>query len=684
MGRKTLSNLIYVVVFLLLAARISAATDIVPFHSSWKYRDDGSDQGTAWQSPSFDDSTWASGSAELGYGDGDEATVVSFGSNPNRKYTTTYFRKTFTVSNPSAFPYITLKLKRDDGGVVYLNGVEIFRSNMPSGSITYTTLASSSSNATNQGTVTVGLTAGDNLLAVEIHQNSLSSADLSFDLELSGTDQAAITRGPYLQLMRNDGVTVRWRTDFPTSSRVRYGLTSDGLSNTQSDSTLTTEHSITLNGLANHIQYYYLVGTTDADLITGSSYYFRTAPPIHHPIATRIWILGNSGTGDANAKAVRDGYLTFGAGKYTDQWIMLGNNAFTNGTDSEYQSKLFNVYGTFLKRSVLWPALGEADTAGSTNPPSSLPFYSIFDAPKNAEAGGVASGTEAYYSFTIGTIHFVCLDSQTSDRSGTGPMATWLNSDLAANEEPWLIAFFHHSPYSKGDHDSDIEPEMMEMRQNILPILENYEVDLVLTSHSDSYERSYFLDGHYGLSGDLTSSMIKNGGDGRVDGNGAYIKHQNTVHEGTVYTVVGSSGKTGGGSLNHPAMFVSMNDLGSLVLDIASNGIDAKFVTSTGAITDYFRLEKVNSPPAVTLTSPHNGDHFKAGSNITLSATVVDEDNRRVIFYNGNSRIDIDWSVPYGIVWTNVRAGTYTLRAVAEDIFEVQTSTAAISITVDR
>jgi hypothetical protein len=104
MARKTLNNLIYVVVFLLLAARISAATDIVPFHSSWKYRDDGSDQGTAWQSPSFDDSTWASGSAELGYGDGDEATVVSYGSNPNRKYTTTYFRKMFTSAIRLLFP----------------------------------------------------------------------------------------------------------------------------------------------------------------------------------------------------------------------------------------------------------------------------------------------------------------------------------------------------------------------------------------------------------------------------------------------------------------------------------------------------------------------------------------------------------------------------------------------------
>ncbi len=332
----------------------------------------------------------------------------------------------------------------------------------------------------------------------------------------------------------------------------------------------------------------------------------------------------------------------------------------------------------------MWPALGEADTAGSTNPPSSLPYYSIFDLPRNAEAGGVASGTEAYYSFTVGTIHFVSLDSQTSDRSSSGPMATWLRSDLAANQQPWLIAFFHHSPHSKGDHDSDIETEMIEMRQNILPILENYEVDLVLTSHSHSYERSYFLDSYYGSSGELMPSMIKNSGDGRVDGNGAYTKRQNTVHEGTAYAVVGSSGMTAGGSLNHPAMFLSLNDLGSLVLDIASNGIDANFITSTGAIADHFRVEKVNSAPVVTLTSPHDGDVFPNHSDITLSADVVDEQNRRVIFYNGNSRIDVGWSVPYGIVWRNVRPGTYTIHAVAEDIFDVPGDSAHITIRVVR
>ena len=84
---------------------------------------------------------WTSGPAQLGYGDGDEATTVGYGSDPNNKYITTYFRKTFTVANPSQFNGLTLDLLRDDGAVIYVNGQEVARSNMPTGTINYQTLA---------------------------------------------------------------------------------------------------------------------------------------------------------------------------------------------------------------------------------------------------------------------------------------------------------------------------------------------------------------------------------------------------------------------------------------------------------------------------------------------------------------------------------------------------------------
>ena len=113
---------------LLLSPMLSArAADLlIPTNSVWKYLDNGSDQGTAWRELGFNDSSWSSGRAELGYGDGDEATTLSFGgsgsSSNNNKHITYYFRHSFTVPNPSAYVLLRMLLKRDDGAVVYLNG----------------------------------------------------------------------------------------------------------------------------------------------------------------------------------------------------------------------------------------------------------------------------------------------------------------------------------------------------------------------------------------------------------------------------------------------------------------------------------------------------------------------------------------------------------------------------------
>ncbi|MDQ3063515.1 MAG: hypothetical protein M3R14_11755, partial [Acidobacteriota bacterium] len=121
------------------SASVFAQTTLVARGSAWKYLDNGSNQGTAWSSPAFDDSSWASGNAQLGYGDGDETTIVSYGGNPNAKFITTYFRKAFTIANPADFASLNLGILRDDGAVVYLNGTEVYRTNMPTGAVGFQT-----------------------------------------------------------------------------------------------------------------------------------------------------------------------------------------------------------------------------------------------------------------------------------------------------------------------------------------------------------------------------------------------------------------------------------------------------------------------------------------------------------------------------------------------------------------
>lgn len=169
---------------------------LVPRGAVWKYLDDGSNAGTAWQDAAFDDSSWKSGRARLGYGGDGEVTVVSFGSNASNKYRTTYFRGSFDIPDAAIFTTLNLKLLRDDGAVVYLNGQEIRRDNLPAGTITSSTFASGAiPNADEQvffpSTAPAGLLVnGKNVIAVEIHQATASSSDLSFDLELRGANVA--------------------------------------------------------------------------------------------------------------------------------------------------------------------------------------------------------------------------------------------------------------------------------------------------------------------------------------------------------------------------------------------------------------------------------------------------------------------------------------------------------------
>ena len=166
----------------------TTVTTLINEGDSWKYLDDGEDAGTAWQLPNFDDSTWAEDFAEFGYGDGGEATLVSFGSNANDKHVTTYFRKTFTVAAGS-YTEATINLTYDDGAVVYLNGVEIDRINLGGGTVEFDTFANS---ATDYAPIDISfdpglLLPGNNTLAVEIHQGNATSSDISFDASLTVT-----------------------------------------------------------------------------------------------------------------------------------------------------------------------------------------------------------------------------------------------------------------------------------------------------------------------------------------------------------------------------------------------------------------------------------------------------------------------------------------------------------------
>lgn len=154
----------------------------------WRYQDSGTDEGTAWRPTSFNDAAWAAGAAQLGYGQGDEATVVSFGPDDFEKHTTTYFRKQFTRPTPVVWTNVALRVCFTDGVAVYLNGTEVLRRNL-NPAAPFDQLAAASNAGRQDFWVSIPISpslivAGVNTVAVELHRLVPSGPDLSFDLQL--------------------------------------------------------------------------------------------------------------------------------------------------------------------------------------------------------------------------------------------------------------------------------------------------------------------------------------------------------------------------------------------------------------------------------------------------------------------------------------------------------------------
>lgn len=588
-------------------APLPLETALIKKGAPWRYLDDGSNQLKVWYAPTYDDSRWRTGNAELGFGDGDERTVVRSIRANTDKIITVYFRTEFQVKSRASIKFARIRILHDDGAVVYLNGKEIARFNMTTQTFHYKTLAKLELEASAERTFSLAkfdpslLLKGRNHLAVEIHQASWTSDDLSFDFELLTSDgHPVVSRGPYLQTVTSTSAIVRWRTDLHTRSALWMGPDKSSLTRVVLTNTLRQGHLVRLKGLKPRTRYYYAIGNRNEGILGGGddTTFFETAPTPGTDVPTRIWVVGDSGSGDVFAAFVRDAYLKFAGARHANVWLMLGDNAYASGTDQEYQKAMFEMYSVLLRNTCVWPTMGNHDAFSATSNTLSGPYYDIFELPRMGEAGGVASGTEAYYSFDYGQVHFICLNSMDVNRLNTGPMAKWVLADLTATTAKWVVAFFHHPPYSKGSHNSD-DPldsggRMEDMRKIFLPILEKGGVDLVLTGHSHAYERSYLLDGHYGLSKTLTNAMILDRGDGRPSGDGAYAKPSSgpAANEGAVYVVTGCSGRLGGGTFDHPAMHIAMATLGSLVLDVSGDRLDAQFVDIVGRVQDTFTIRK--------------------------------------------------------------------------------------------
>ena len=473
-------------------------------------------------------------------------------------------------------------------------------------------------------------------------------------------DSQTIDRGPYLQLVTANSIFIHWRTDTSTDTKVWYGTSPNNLTDSLYSSSSIKDHEINITGLNPNSFYYYAVGDSNGQMVGGDNdHYFKTAPTSNEPI--RVWVLGDAGKRNDDQAAVRDAYYNYVGNNHIDMMLLLGDNAYADGTQAHYQEAWFeSAYGypDRLINSVMWSTFGNHDGVSSDSGTETGPYYEIFNFPKNAEAGGVASGTEAYYSFDYGNMHIICLNSHDIDASAGSPMIQWLEDDVNANTKDWLIAMFHHPAYK-----SSITP----LETNALPLLEDAGCDLVLVGHNHRYERSWCINGHYGTPSQFDpATMNIDDGDGKIDGDGAYTK--NLGGPGTVYVTTGSAGSASSGNNAHPIMHLSAGVLGSVELLVDDNQMDLKFIDSNGNIEDYFTIIKADGPPNVDITNPLNNTFYPAPETINITATANDNGSiNQVEFFIDNVSIGTDFNPPYSQDWTMPGNGSYEIKATATD-----------------
>ena len=484
-----------------------------------------------------------------------------------------------------------------------------------------------------------------------------------------------ITRGPYLQLGTDTSMIIRWRTATAVACTIKYGTSLNAQSQTLAELSATTEHELRIGGLQPFTKYFYTIyNGANTITVAADDYSFVTNPtkgtvqPIH------LWITGDMGDSSQTQRDVRDRYWNYVRnGRHTDAWLWLGDNVYSSGTDVEYQNRLFDVYPEVLRSIVSRPTPGNHDY-GSIDVNHNGPYYSNFTMPTTGEAGGVPSGKEGYYSYDYGSVHFVSLNSEPLQwfLTSTSEMCNWLKQDLAANQQPWTIVYWHQPAYTKGGHDSDdLFSRSYFMRTNIVPILEQYGVDVVLSGHSHSYERTYMLHGHHGSSGSFDEPMKVYSKSGKLNDGGAYVKYTNgpNANKGIVYVVCGNGGRVENDApLNHPAMYFSQQGrAGFMTIDVNDMQLDAKYYDSEGTVWDEFTIVKsTENPNGIKSINDELGElniyPNPFSDIITIELSLVSAQHLKV------DLVDINGKVVSVLANGTLAAGVNTLSANTADL----------------
>jgi len=349
------------------------------------------------------------------------------------------------------------------------------------------------------------------------------------------------------------------------------------------------------------------VGATGDPLAGGDAdHYFETSLATGSTEHLRILYITDLHNVGPGWEATLAAYFNFVGDNKADIVLTGGDNSGNGGSDAEWVVTL-NALSTLARNTPIffapgnhdWTAITGSDPDGPTGP-----YFDLLTLPDAAQAGGEASGTEKYYSFDYGNVHFVELDHDGSGH-GLGAHYNWAATDMAATTQEWTIVYGHIPPYSKCKRDSDVDLQSIGVREVWLPMMEPLGFDLMLSGHMHCYQRTYFINGHHGDDDTYAAGHEIMGGRGGCCGM-YYSKVGGgpVANSGAVYMIASSMNMVQGGTWDLNAAVLTIdgdsNTAGapdrqhSVVIDIQDQLMDVHVIRQNGQQMDAFQIRKTD------------------------------------------------------------------------------------------
>ncbi len=496
---------------------------LVAVGNIWKFHIGTNPPPAGWQNLDFDDSEWSE--RPSGFSSGSSyGTLEATRWPPATNYRSVFLRKQFYVEEPSSIHWLILRLDYDDGFVAYLNGHEIARRGLTNEPVAWNDIPSFHAGGLSEEidvTSSIGrLYQGKNVLTIQVHNatNSTPAVPAVSSLRLVPELLANYTRGPYIQNVTTNSVEIVWRTPFPANSAIEYGV-DQTLGWQTSDMTLKTNHVLTLTNLLQATEYWYrILASSNGTNVVSDLKSFRTfrqsGPVVFHVIGDTGGQVIQQPTGIVPQYKLAE-LMTE---RPADLVLHSGDLVYPDFRPGREDTHFLSVYRNLMKTVPIFPIMGNHEfdevSLGQN-------YLDTFFLPTNN-----VTGTEHFYSFDHGDVHFVSLFVPQLNWGGVPPNCgclpqyaltngslqhSWLTNDLATTQKPWKILLFHVPINNSGNHRFDDYNQNkisdgIDLQELLYPIASRYGVQLILNGHDHGFERFNPTNGVY--------SIVSGGGGG--------------------------------------------------------------------------------------------------------------------------------------------------------------------------